>query len=216
MFIDRFLAWFLIQHYQHAHKLKMYSACLNENPTLNSLTKAYDRTTANTSIHNRMLPMDSSMANIDLALFEATLKEASLSTRSATLSTTSASKQLIAAAHAARSLQQQQSVSTRAKADIDFNVRACHTAGVNTKTNALHVPVASSAVTSPYSSSLQKVARSNPIMKLIQEVSKQQCCQTCGTDKTNDEMISSADAPFPASKSSDTATSQVEFDSLMT
>ena len=82
----------------------MYSTCLNENPSINN----NNNNSSIASKSNGPLPNNSSMVNIDLTLLEAALKDVTPSNRSLTSSTTFASNQLIAAANAARSAQQQQ------------------------------------------------------------------------------------------------------------
>jgi len=194
-----FLAWYLIQHYQRLHGVKMYSTCLNENPSINS--------------NPIPLQNDSSMLNIDLGLLEAALKDVASANRSLTSSTTFASNQLIAAANAARSAQlqqqqqQQQSLSARTTTDS-----VCHSAGAHSKVNVPLSTLASSIPNSSYPSLLQEVAhRSSSIVKLLHEVAKQQSCQTCGKDKTNNDTISLTDTQFLTPKPIDINTSRVSF-----
>jgi hypothetical protein len=164
----------------------MYSACLNENAAI-----------------NQPIPMshtnDSSTLNLDLAVFEAALKEMASSNRSLTASTTFASNQLIAAANAARSVQQQQqqqSLSTR-----PINPGVSLLAGVNAKATLPGSPL----TTTSYPSLLQEVAqRSSPFMKLLTEAAKQQSCQTCGKDKTSNDTLSIADPLFLTPQTTDT------------
>ena len=200
------LAWFLIQHYQNTHGIKMYSACLNETSSTLPMTKQADPTGSTT---NSVLSNNPSMLNIDLALFEAAMKEATASNRPLTSSTTSASKKLMAAANAARSVQQQQQnvSSGRTKTDTDSPAVDCHSTGAHAKSPASYrvPPVASSA----YPSLLQEVARSNTILRLFEEIAKQQCCQTCGKDNASDDCPSTTDTPFLTPKSMDASASQV-------
>jgi hypothetical protein len=211
------LAWFLIQHYQYLHGIKMYSTCLNENPSANNNNN--NSTTAATLMNNGLLSNDSSTLNVDLALLEAAFKEATPSNRLLTSSTTFASNQLIAAANAIRSAQQQQqqqhSLSVRTTADSDCNARGCLSAGANFKANAPFSAHTSSTSNSSYPSLLQEAARSNPIVKLLKEVAKQQCCKTCGKDKTNNDTISLTESQFLTPKSVDVTTSRVRFYSFI-
>ena len=195
--IDLFLAWYLIQHYQRAHGIKMYSTCLNEKPSVNDNPVL--------SMNNGPVPMDSSMLNIDLGLLEAALKDVTSANRSLTSSTTFASNQLIAAANAARSVQQQQSLSSRTTTES-----GCLPAGVHSKVNLPLSTLASSVPNSPYPSLLQEVAhRSSSIVRLLSEVAKQQSCKTCANDKTNNDTISLTDTPFLTPKAIDVTTSRV-------
>lgn len=189
--IYSFLAWYLIQHYQRIHGIKMYSTCLNENP----------------SINNDPLPSDSSMVNIDLKLLEAALKDVTSSNRSLTSSTTFASNQLIAAANAARSAQQQQSLSLRTTTDS-----SCLSAGAHSKVNMPLSTLASSIPSSSCPSLLQEIAhRSSSLVKLLNEVAKQQTYNTCGTDKTNNDTISLTDTQFLTPKAIDVSASRVSY-----
>ncbi len=178
----------------------MYSTCLNENPSMNDNPVS--------SMNNSPLPNDSSMLNIDLGLLEAALKDVSSSNRSLTSSTTFASNQLIAAANAARSVQQQQqqqSLSSRTTTDS-----GCLSAGVHSKVNVPLSTLASSIPNSSYPSLLQEVAhRSSSIVRLLNEVAKQQSCKTCGKDQTNNDTISLADTQFLTPKAIDITTSRV-------
>ncbi|CAF0808247.1 unnamed protein product [Adineta steineri] len=199
-------AWFLIQHHQYVHGVKMYSNCLNENSSSNNNNNNMNPTTTATTLNNSLLPNDPSMLNIDLALLEAAFKEATPSNRSLVSSTTFASNQLIAAANAARSAQQQQqqqqqySLSVRTTPDSDNNSRSCLSAGANSKVN---VPFSSLAVASTsnisHASLLQEAARSNSIVQLLKEVAKQQSCKTCGKDKPKNNT----DSQFLTPKSYD-------------
>jgi hypothetical protein len=179
----------------------MYSTCLNENPSFNNNNNNNNNSIA--PMNNGSLPNESSMLNIDLALLEAALKDVTPSNRSLTSSTTFASNQLIAAANAARSAQQQQSLSSRTTAD---------SAGANSKANVSLSSLTSSIPSSAYPSLLQEVAhRSSSIVKLLTEVAKQQCCKTCGKDKITNDTISLTDTQFLAPKAIDAITSQVCF-----
>ncbi|CAF1659107.1 unnamed protein product, partial [Adineta ricciae] len=188
-------AWFLIQHHQYAHGVKMYNNCLNENSSSN--TNLNSSSTAATTA--------ASMLNIDLSLLEAAFKEAMPSNRSPASSTTFASNQLIAAANAARSAQQQQqqTLSIRTTTDSDSNSRSGFSAGANSKTN---VPFSSPATTSAShpspASLLQDAIRSNSIVQLLKDVAKQQSCKTSNKDKSNTN-----DASFLTPKSFDVARS---------
>ncbi len=182
----------------------MYSTCLNGNPSVNDNPVS--------SMNNGPLPTDSSMLNIDLGLLEAALKDVTSSNRSLTSSTTFASNQLIAAANAARSVQQQQqqqqSLSSRTTTDS-----GCLSAGVHSKVNAPLSTLASSIPNSSYPSLLQEVAhRSSSIVRLLNEVAKQQSCKTCGKDKTNNDTILLTDTQFLTPKAIDVTTSRVSLD----
>jgi hypothetical protein len=180
----------------------MYSACLNENPSINENPIP--------SINNGPLPNDSSMLNIDLSLLEAALKDVTSSNRSLTSSTTFASNQLIAAANAARSSQQQQQQQQSLSSSRPTNDSGCHTAGVHSKVNVPLSTLASSIPNSSYPSLLQEVAhRSSSIIKLLNEVAKQQSCKTCGKDKPNNDTISLTDTQFLTPKAIDVPTSRV-------
>jgi hypothetical protein len=117
---------------------------------------------------------------------------------------------LIAAANAARSVQQkqqqqQQSLSSRTTTDS-----GSISAGVHSKVNAPLSTLASSVPNSSYPSLLQEVAhRSNSIIRLLNEVAKQQSCKTCGKDKTNNDTISLTDTTFLTPKAIDVTTSRV-------
>jgi hypothetical protein len=184
----------------------MYSTCLNENPAINNNPIAL--------LNNSPLLSDSSMLNIDLSLLEAALKDVTSTNRSLTSSTTFASNQLIAAANAARSAQlqqQQQSISLRTTNDSGV-----HSAGAHSKVNAPLSTLASSIPNSSYPSLLQEVAhRSSSIVKLLNEVTKQQSCKTCGKDKTNNDTISLTDTQFLTPKAVDVTTSRVSFFHLL-
>ena len=175
----------------------MYSTCLNENPSVNAPIPSIASSTPSN---------DSSMLNIDLALFEAALKDMTSSNRPLTSSTTFASNQLIAAANAARSAQQQQALSSRTSAGGSILT------GINAKTGIPSAGLVSTMPGSPYPSLLQEVAhRSTSFMKLLTEATKQQCCQTCGKDSTptTNETISLADAQFLTPKAVDVTSSRV-------
>jgi hypothetical protein len=180
----------------------MYSTCLNENPSVNDNPVS--------SRNNGPLPSDSSTLNIDLSLLEAALKDVTSSNRSLTSSTTFASNQLIAAANAARSAQQQQqqqSLSSRTTTDS-----GCLSTGVHSKVNVPLSTLASSIPNSSYPSLLQEVAhRSSSIVKLLNEVAKQQSCKTCGKDKPNNDTVSLADTQFLTPKAMDITTSRVSY-----
>ena len=182
----------------------MYSACLNESSSTLPMTKNTDLAGSTT---NSVLSSNPSMLNIDLALFEAAMKEAVSSNRPLTSSTTSASKKLIAAANAARSAQQQSS-SGRTKTDIDSPALDGHSIGAALAKSSNPYPVPPSTG-SAYPSLLQEVARSNTILRLFEEIAKQQCCQTCGKDKANNDCPSATDTPFLTPKSIDGSASQV-------
>ena len=174
----------------------MYSACLNENPSGNGPIPSLASSTPSN---------DSSMLNIDLALFEAALKDMTSSNRPLTSSTTFASNQLIAAANAARSAQQQ-SLSSRTPVGGSLST------GISTKASVPFAGLVPSMPASPYPSLLQEVAhRSSSFMKLLTEAGKQQCCQTCGKDSTTptNETLSLADGQFLTPKAVDVTSSRV-------
>jgi len=175
-----YLAWFLIQHYQHIHGVKMYKNCSNENPV--------------------SLPLSNNgVLSTDPSLLETALKEASASNRTLTSSTTFASNQLIAAANAARSAQKQQSLSTaRSTTDSNSNSRGYRTAGTNSKTNASLTGLNASTTNAAYANLFQDAARVNPIFHFLQELAKQQISQTSRTDKPN--TISSSQFLTPKSR----------------
>jgi hypothetical protein len=204
-------AWFLIQHYQRLHGIKMYKNCLNENPPANNNNNNINPPTTTASMTNGLLANDPSMLNIDLSLLEAAFKEASPSNRSMASSTTFASNQLIAAANAARSAyqQQQHSLSIRTTAEGDGNLRGYHSAGANSKANVPFSSLTTSTSNSLYPNLLQDVARSNPIFQLLKEAAKQQSCRTCETDKSKNIT----DSQFLTPKSFDVATSHIGNDS---
>ncbi|UJR25299.1 hypothetical protein I4U23_006651 [Adineta vaga] len=183
-------AWFLIQHHQYVHGVKMYNNCLNENSSSNMNLNPATAATRN----NSLLSNDPSLLNIDFNLLEAAFKEAMPSNRSLASSTAFASNQLIAAANAARSAQQQQTLSIRTTTDSDNNSRSCFSAGINSKAN---VPFSSLATTSTSHPSptnfIHEAVRSNSIVQLFKEVAKQQqqSCKTYSKDKpkTNDSQF---------------------------
>ncbi|UJR23612.1 hypothetical protein I4U23_026599 [Adineta vaga] len=191
-------AWYLIQHYQRLHGIKMYSTCLNENPSINTHSTGL--------IANGSLSTGSSLSNIDLTLLETALKDVTSSNRSLTSSTTFASNQLIAAANAARSVQQQQQqqqlLSFRSAKDGNS-----HPSGIHSKVNGPLSTLVSSIPPSSYPSLLQEVAhQSSSIAKLLTEVAKHHSCQTCGKDKTKNDTISLTDPQFVTPKTMRTPT----------
>ena len=168
--------------------MKMYSKCLNETPT--PLTTAAPAP---------------SMLNIDMNLFEAALKDLTSSNRALNSSTTFASNQLIAAANAARSAQQQQSLALRST-----NANGNSSTGVNSKTNVTLASLSPAMPTSAYPSLLQEVAqRSNSFVKLLAEAAKQQSHSTCGKDKTTNDTLSLTDTLFLNPKLADLSASRV-------
>jgi len=182
----------------------MYSTCLNENPSINDNPIS--------SMNNSPLPSDPSMLNIDLSLLEAALKDVTSSNRSLTSSTTFASNQLIAAANAARSAQQQQQQQQQSLSSRTSTDSGCLSTGVHSKVNVPLSTLASSIPNSSYPSLLQEVAhRSSSIVKLLNEVAKQQSCKTCGTAKTNNDILSLTDTHFLAPKAIHVPTSRVSF-----
>ncbi|CAF4658402.1 unnamed protein product [Rotaria sp. Silwood1] len=210
--IDYLLAWFLIQHYQHLHGLKMYRNCLNENSSANNNDNISPTTTTAALMNNSLLiKKDPSMLNIDLASLETAFKQAPPSNRSLTSSTTFASNQLIAAANAARSVQQQQqhSLSIRTTADSECNTRGSLSAGANSKANMPFSALTSSTSPATYSSLLQDSVRSNAIVQLLKEVAKQQTCKTYDKDKSNNNT----ESQFLTPKSFDITTFQIANDS---
>ncbi|CAF0820751.1 unnamed protein product [Adineta steineri] len=195
-------AWYLIQHYQRLHGVKMYSTCLNENASINNNNPI-------PLINNSLLSNDSSIPNIDLSLLEAALKDVTSSNRSLTSSTTFASNQLIAAANAARSAQQQQSLLLRTTTDSGSLAT-----GVHSKVNMPLSALVSSIPNSSYPSLLQEVAhQSNSVAKLLNEVAKQQSYKTCTRDKTNNDTISLTDTQFLTPKAIHVSTSRAENES---
>jgi hypothetical protein len=163
-------------------------------------------------MNNGLVSNDPSMHNVNLSLLEAAFKEATPSNRPLTSSTTFASNQLIAAANAARSAQQQQhSLSVRTTTDSDCNSRGCHSAGANPKANVPISTLPASTSNTSYPSLLQDVARSSPIFQLLKEVAKHQSHKPCGTDKPKNIT----DSQFLTPKSLDITASHVSF-SLMT
>lgn len=199
----------------------MYNNCLNENSSINpnnnnnNNTMNSTTTTATTLMNNGLSPNDPSMLNIDLSLFEAAFKDATLSNRSLASSATFASNQLIAAANAARSAlqqQQQHSLSVRTTTDSDCNSRGCVSAGANSKTNIPYSSLTASTSTNTLHPSLvQDAARSNPIIQLLKEVARQQSCTTCGKDKPNNNNNTTTDSQFLTPKSLDLTTSHVSY-----
>lgn len=170
-------AWHLIQHYQRLHGIKMYSTCLNENPSIND---------------NGPLPGDSSAFNVGLGLLESTLKDGNSTNRLLTSSTTFASNQLIAAANAARSVQQQQQLlASRSNTDNGSLSPNVH--------SKVKIPSTS------YPSLLQEAAhRSSSMVKLLNEVAKQSS-KTQHKNKT--KTSSTTDTTFLTPKTIDVATS---------
>lgn len=183
-------AWYLIQHYQRVHGIKIYSTCLNENPVVNQLNPI-------PSIINPVSTSDTSMLNVDLALFEAALKDMTALNRPLTSSTTFASNQLIAVANAARSAQQQ-SLSSRSAGTDNLGSTA-----INSKGNMALSIMPPSIATSSYPSLLQAAQRSNSFVKLLAEAAKQQSGQTCGKDKSTNDTLSLADGQFLTPKLAD-------------
>ncbi|CAM4904424.1 unnamed protein product [Rotaria socialis] len=210
-------AWYLIQHYQRMHGIKMYSTCLNENPSVNNNNNNNNNNPI-ASMNTSSLSSDTSMLNIDLSLLEAALKNVTSSNRSLTSSTTFASNQLIAAANATRSAQkqqhhhqqqQQQSHSSRATTDSGYLSAGAH--------SKISVPLStfnSPSLNPTYPSLLQEVAhRSTSIVKLLTEAAKQQSSKTSEKDKTTNDAISITDTQFLTPKAIDVTTTRVENDS---
>lgn len=191
-------AWFLIQHYQHIHGVKMYKNCSNENSTSLPLTNNNNNTNSMATItsalmNNGILPTDPSLLNIDYSLLETAFKEANTSNRTLTSSSaTSASNQLIAAANAARSVQKQQTLSTRTVTDSNSSSRGYHSPGINMKTNTLSSGVNASTTNAAYSNLFQDAARANPIFHFLQELAKQQMSNISRADK----LSTSSDSQF--------------------
>lgn len=178
----------------------MYSTCLNENAS------ALPNDRSLSSMNNGLMSNDPSMLNIDLGLLEAALKDVTASNRSLTSSTTFASNQLIAAANAARSVQQkQQSVSSRTNTGSG-NLSA----GVHSKGNMPSSTLASPTPNTFYPSLLQeKFQQSSSIVKLLHELTKQQASKTCGKDNINNDTGSLTDTQFLTPKAMDIITSRV-------
>ncbi|CAF1055609.1 unnamed protein product [Rotaria sordida] len=217
-------AWFLIQHYQRLHGLKMYRNCLNENSSANNNNDINQTTTTTTTTatlrNSNLLTKDSSILDINLALLETAFKQATSSNRSLTSSTTFASNQLIAAANAARSAQQQQqrqqqhSLSIRTTIDSECNPRGSFSAGANSKANVPFSTLTPSTSSTTYSGLSQDSVRSNAIAQLLKEVAKQQTCKTYEKDKTNNNNNNNnTDSQFLTPKSFDVTTSQIRNDS---
>ncbi|CAF1126642.1 unnamed protein product [Rotaria sordida] len=218
-------AWFLIQHYQRLHGLKMYRNCLNENSSANNNNDINQTTTTTTTAtlrNSNLLTKDSSILDINLALLETAFKQATSSNRSLTSSTTFASNQLIAAANAARSAQQQQqqqqqqhSLSIRTTIDSECNPRGSFSAGANSKANVPFSTLTPSTSSTTYSGLSQDSVRSNAIAQLLKEVAKQQTCKTYEKDKTNNNNNNNnnTDSQFLTPKSFDVTTSQIRNDS---
>lgn len=200
------LAWYLVQHYQRVHGVKIYTTCLNETVS----TNGPEPLSRNTSSLN-----ESSGLNIDMSLLETALKDFISSNRPLSSSSNSASNQLIAAANAARSTQQQQpsqSLSSRAAGG-----NAAISAGANGKMNIPLSNLPSSLSTASYQSLLQEVAhRPNSFVKLLAEAARQQSCQTYGTNTINNDTISFADNQFLTPKAVDTNPARVRILSLTT
>ena len=173
----------------------MYKNCLNEQPPI----KQKKNPTMSTSMTNGLLTNDPSLVNLNLSLLEAAFKDASPSNRSLLSSTPFASNQLIAAANAARSAQQQQSLSIRTTGDSDATIRGYHSAGANSK--------AILASDMSYPALLQDAARTKPALQLLQEAAKQQSCKTCDTDKSK----KLSQSPFLTPKSFNKNGSHVRF-----
>lgn len=191
----------------------MYKNCLNENPPPSNSNTTSTNSTTRTSINNGLLTKDPSLLNIDLALLEATS-----SNRSLTSSTTFASNQLIAAANAARSLQQKQkqqqhqSLSVRTTADSDCNIRGCLSTGATSKANTPFSILPTSAPIAPYPSLLQEAAGSNSIVQLLKEAAKHHNCKANDKDQSHN-VTNNTDSHFLTPKSFDIGASQVSFSS---
>jgi hypothetical protein len=189
----------------------MYNNCLNENSPHKNKTNNMNPITTAALMNNSLLSNDPSMRNIDLSILEAAFKEATSSNRSLTSSTTFASNQLIAAANATRSAQQQQhSLSIRTTIDSDCNSRSCLSAGANSKVNVPLPSLAAPTSHTSHESLLQEAARSNSIIQLLKEVAKQQSCKTSSKNKPNN----TTDSQFLTPKSFDVTNSHVSFSLL--
>lgn len=176
----------------------MYSTCLNENAS----TLSNDHHSL-PSMNNGLISNDPSMLNLDLGLLEAALKDVTSSNRSLTSSTTFASNQLIAAANAARSVQQQQSLASRTNTS---NISA----GIHSKVNIPLSTLASSTPPTFYPSLLQeKFQQSSSILKLLHELTKQQASKTCGKDNIHNDTGLLTDTQFLTPKAMDITTSRV-------
>ena len=181
------------------HGVKMYSTCLNENPS--------DDHNPIRSTNTSSFPSDPSILSADLSLLEAALRNVTSSNRSLTSSTAYVSNQLISAANAARSVQQQQSPSL--PTTIDSGGR---TAVAYSKDNP---PLSNFTLSMPnfsYPNLLQEVVhRSNSLVQLLNEVAKQQSCKTCGKNKINEGTTALTNAQFLTPKSIDITGSRVSF-----
>ena len=180
----------------------MYSTCLNENAS------ALPNDHSLSSMNNGSMSNDPSMLNIDLGLLEAALKDVTASNRSLTSSTTFASNQLIAAANAARSVQQQQKQQQHQSRPNTGSGNL--SAGVHSKVNMPLSTLASPTPNTFYPSLLEeKFQQSSSIVKLLHELTKQQASKTCGKDNINNDTGSLTDTQFLTPKAMDIITSRV-------
>lgn len=136
---------------------------------------------------------------MDLAHFESPSKDGLPINRSLAASTTFASKRLMAAADAVRSVQQQEQPSSlpiQSKGEIDFGKIGSGSGGAQSKNNAQNSTLLSSLGNFVNPTLLQESAASNLILRLFQEISKQQCCQTCGKDNTGTDLMTTITSQY--------------------
>ena len=176
------LAWFLVQHYHETHGLKMYSTCHYSNTSVAPLSKRNDR-------KNRSNVSTTQTPSVNV---NPSSKETSSSSRSASNSNKTSAK------NSTRTVQQQ-SNSTRSRAEIPSNSRVTLPTGINGKNS--NVSTAASAITPTPASLLEELARSNPLIKLFQEMVQQPAASLT----PNEQMISetSAETQFLTPKSLD-------------
>lgn len=175
----------------------MYSTCIHPNTSVVSHSKRNDR-----SNHSKVSTTGSetSLINIDHSR-----KESSPSNRSLSNSNKNGSK---TSSNSTRSTIQQHSASNRSRAEISSNSRVTsHPTSVNGKNS--NVSTTASVVTPSHATLLQELARSNPLIKLFQEMVQQPTVSHSVNDKTINETT--AEIQFLTPKSFDETSATVRF-----
>ena len=128
-----FLAWYLIQHYQCLHGLKMYKNCRNEN-LLSKCNNDLKSTRPKEIIDHHYSTKDSSTLDMNLAQCETAFHRVNPSNRSSTSSSKYASNQVTTAINSVRLTQQEQQShlqSRRTKINSYSNSHSCQLTGIN-------------------------------------------------------------------------------------
>jgi len=187
-------AWFLVQHYQENHGIKMYSTCIHPTTSVVSHSKRNDR-----SNHSKVSTTSSetSLMNIDHSR-----KESSPSNRSLSNSNKNGSK---TSSNSTRPIQPH-SAPNRSRVEISSNSRVTSLpTSINGKNS--NVSTTAPAVTPSHTALLQELARSNPLIKLFQEMVQQPTVSHSVNDKTINETTAEMQFLTPKSFDERSATS---------